>query len=209
MLVRAQDTTDEIERAIARISEQMNSNNHRTGLTTAQNAAGIAEMLDLGVPVERVSKELSVKRKAVKLLGAAGRRDAARTSLEEQGLTIEQAAVIATFEAEGDTEAVETLAQCHRRSFDYQARMLLADQKCGQATTQRGTRIACRSVSRGNPHRPTARPGAHRCPGRRRRGNTPGRRRPRRRSPAPTRSVRRWGDAAAGRWRRRCCARAR
>ncbi|RYF58710.1 MAG: hypothetical protein EOO27_11640 [Comamonadaceae bacterium] len=75
MLVRSQGTTDEIERAIARISEQMNSNNHRTGLTTAQNAAGIAEMLDLGVPVERVSKELSVKRKAVKLLGAVGRRE--------------------------------------------------------------------------------------------------------------------------------------
>lgn len=129
VLVRSQDTTDEIERAIARISEQMNLNNHRTGLTTAQNAAGIAEMLDLGVPVERVSKELSVKRKAVKLLGAVGRRDAARASLEEQGLTIEQAAVIATFEADGDTEAVETLAQCQRHSFDYQARMLLADRK--------------------------------------------------------------------------------
>ncbi|WP_185950109.1 hypothetical protein [Rhodococcus sp. 4CII] len=96
-MVRSQDTTDEIERAIARISEQMNSNNHRTGLTTAQNAAGIAEMLDLGVPVERVSKELSVKRKAVKLLGAVGRREAARASLEEQGLTIEQAAIVAKF----------------------------------------------------------------------------------------------------------------
>ncbi|UNN05328.1 chromosome partitioning protein ParB [Rhodococcus opacus] len=107
----------------------MNSNNHRTGLTTAQNAAGVAEMLDLGVPVDRVSKELSVKRKAVKLLGAVGRREAARASLEEQGLTIEQAGIVAEFEANGDTEAVEALAQCQRHSFDYEARRLRADRK--------------------------------------------------------------------------------
>ncbi|MHA4855146.1 ParB/RepB/Spo0J family partition protein [Rhodococcus sp. MSC1_016] len=128
VLVRSQDTADEVERALARISEQMNSNNHRTGLTTAQNAAGVAEMLDLGVPVERVSKELSVKRKTVKLLGAVGRREAARAILEE-GLTIEQAAVVAKFEADGDTEAVQVLVSCHRNSFDYQARTLLADRQ--------------------------------------------------------------------------------
>ncbi|MFC9556023.1 ParB/RepB/Spo0J family partition protein [Rhodococcus sp. NPDC056960] len=129
VLVRPQHAADEVERAIARISEQMNSNNHRTGLTAAQNAAGVAEMLDLGVPVERVSRELSVKQKEVKLLGAVGRREGARASLEEQGLTIEQAAVIATFEADGDTEAMAALVQCHRRTFDYQARRLLADRK--------------------------------------------------------------------------------
>ncbi|MFZ2174249.1 MAG: ParB/RepB/Spo0J family partition protein, partial [Rhodococcus sp. (in: high G+C Gram-positive bacteria)] len=129
VLVRPLETDDAVEQAVARISEQVNSNNHRAALTRGQNAAAVAEMLELGVPVEKVAKTLSVKQKSVKLYGAVGRHEAARASLEDQGLTIEQAAVVAKFEADGDIEAVELLAQSDRRQFDFHATNLLRSRK--------------------------------------------------------------------------------
>ncbi|WP_072713682.1 ParB/RepB/Spo0J family partition protein [Rhodococcus rhodnii] len=124
VIVRPDDADTAAEHAIARIGEQVVSNNHRSALTAAQNARAVTEMLDLGVPVATVARTLSVPQKSVALYGAVGRRAHAADALDGS-LTLEQAAVLAQFEADGDDEAVRELTTVSPGYFDYTAQRLL------------------------------------------------------------------------------------
>ncbi|WP_137875573.1 ParB N-terminal domain-containing protein [Rhodococcus sp. Q] len=128
VVVRRCDPDTEPDQA-TRIGEQIRSNDQRTALTHSQRAAGIAAMLDLGLSVTAVAKTASVDRSKVKALATVGASAAARTSMDDHQLTLDQATVIAEFEAEGDTHGIERLLGTSTFNFDYKAQQLRVDRE--------------------------------------------------------------------------------
>ncbi|CAN5164117.1 hypothetical protein BH09ACT9_BH09ACT9_23690 [soil metagenome] len=111
-------------RAVDRIGKQITANRHREGLTAAQHTRGIAQMLEFGASITKVSKTLAMNKKDVKAQAAVGKAEAARTALDAGQLDLEQAAVVAEFEAAGDTEAVEMLLNTGPYNFTYTAQRI-------------------------------------------------------------------------------------
>ncbi|WP_242692731.1 hypothetical protein [Rhodococcus sp. D-46] len=52
-------------RAFDRIGKQITANRHRKGLTAAQHTRGVAQMLEFGASITRVSKTLAMNKKDV------------------------------------------------------------------------------------------------------------------------------------------------
>ena len=126
-LVTPDTATNDAERGIQRITQQIVANDHRNDLTDGQRAAGIAQMLDLGASVTKISKAVHLPRGQVKAAAAVGTSATARTALDSGQLDLEQAEIVARFEAEGDTEAVDKLMTAGRYQFRYIAQRLLDD----------------------------------------------------------------------------------
>ncbi|MFE5702179.1 ParB/RepB/Spo0J family partition protein [Rhodococcus koreensis] len=126
-LVTPDTATNDAERGIQRITQQIVANDHRNDLTDGQRAAGIAQMLDLGASVTKISKAVHLPRTQVKAAAAVGTSATARTALDSGQLDLEQAEIVARFETEGDTEAVEKLMTAGRYQFRYIAQRLLDD----------------------------------------------------------------------------------
>ena len=116
-------TADEREAGIERITEQMNLNDQREALTRGQHAAGVAELRDLGLSVQKVAKALHVPKSYVEKAGRAGRSERARQQLDDRQLTLEGAAILADLEdaAQAEpwiTEAIEKIFE-NRYGFEY------------------------------------------------------------------------------------------
>ncbi|MFC8532067.1 ParB/RepB/Spo0J family partition protein [Nocardia sp. NPDC057227] len=118
---------DDTERRIERTLVQINLNDRRTPLTDADRAAGVALMLDLGATPTRVAEGLQRKRSEIRAAAAVGRSATARGLLNSGQHTLEQLAVIADYEAAGDTDAVHALTTAAHYQFGYQARRLAAE----------------------------------------------------------------------------------
>ncbi|WP_280378331.1 ParB/RepB/Spo0J family partition protein [Nocardia wallacei] len=123
----ADTAVDEKEAEIARVFEQITLNDRRIALTDGDRAAGIAHALDLGASVTRVSKALQTKRDQVKLARKVGASPTARGLVDDGQLDFEQAAVIAEYEAVGDTDAVTRLTKVSRGYFTFEARRIAND----------------------------------------------------------------------------------
>ncbi|NRH31126.1 ParB N-terminal domain-containing protein [Rhodococcus sp. MS13] len=119
-------------RTIDRIGKQITANRHREGLTAAQHTRGVAQMLEFGASITKVSKTLAMNKKDVKAQVAVGKAEAARTALDAGQLDLEQAAVVAEFEETGDTEAVEKLLKTGPYNFTYTAQRI-RDQRAEEA----------------------------------------------------------------------------
>lgn len=111
-------------RTIDRIGKQITANRHREGLTAAQHTRGVAQMLEFGASITKVSKTLAMNKKDVKAQAAVGKAEAARTALDAGQLDLEQAAVVAEFEEAGDAEAVEMLLKTGPYNFTYTAQRI-------------------------------------------------------------------------------------
>ncbi|WP_216892189.1 ParB/RepB/Spo0J family partition protein [Nocardia alni] len=110
------------QRAVARITEQINANDHRVALTEGDRAGGIAELLDLGVSLTRISKSLTINNlDTVRKSGQVGHSRTARTMLDDNQLILDHAAILAEFDAIGDTAAVQQLQRAHRTTFVHEA----------------------------------------------------------------------------------------
>ena len=131
VVIRTED--DDTQNAqVSRIVEQIVSNDQRTGLTEGQRAAGIAQLFDLGVGVQDTARALSVTQKVAKVAGRVGGSVAARAALDTGQLSLEHAAVLASFEKMGDDDAVAQLLDAaeHRPyNFPHLARRLTEDRK--------------------------------------------------------------------------------
>jgi ParB family chromosome partitioning protein len=115
------------DREVERLTQQVNTNDRRIALTAGQRAKAVTDMLDLGVSVTKIAKTLQYdKRDTVKTAGTAGRSETALGALDSGQLTLEQAAVVAVFDADGNTDAVETLLAA-RYNFHWTAQRLLAE----------------------------------------------------------------------------------
>ena len=111
-------------RAVDRIGKQITANRHREGLTAAQHTRGVAQMLEFGASITKVSKTLAMDKKDVKAQAAVGKAEAARAALDVGQLDLAHAAVVAEFEEAGDTEAVEKLLTTRSYDFDHVAERL-------------------------------------------------------------------------------------
>jgi ParB family chromosome partitioning protein len=126
------------DREIERLTQQIVANDRRIDLTAGQRAKAVTDMLELGVSVPKIAKAVQVKRETVKAAGAAGRSQAAIGALDAGQLTLDQAAIVAVFDAEGDTDAVETLLGVARYDFRWTAQCLLEDRAMRKARTAAG-----------------------------------------------------------------------
>ena len=111
-------------RAVDRIGKQITANRHREGLTAAQHTRGVAQMLEFGASITKVSKTLAMDKRDVKAQAAVGKAEAARAALDAGELDLAHAAVVAEFEEAGDTEAVEKLLTTRSYDFDHVAENL-------------------------------------------------------------------------------------
>ena len=111
-------------RAVDRIGKQITANRHRAGLTAAQHTRGVAQMLEFGASITKVSKTLAMDKKDVKAQAAVGKAEAARAALDAGQLDLAHAAVVAEFEEAGDTDAVEKLLTTRSYDFDHVAERL-------------------------------------------------------------------------------------
>ncbi|WP_231951484.1 hypothetical protein [Nocardia terpenica] len=105
-------------------------------------------MLDLGMPIAKVSKATHMKKDAVKTTALIGKSPTARRLLDEGSLDLAQLEVIAEFENAGDTDAVARLEQTDPRDFNWTAQLLrderdqaLAHQAEALGYTEQGYRV--------------------------------------------------------------------
>ncbi|MEK8073200.1 ParB/RepB/Spo0J family partition protein [Rhodococcoides navarretei] len=126
------------DREIERLTQQVVANDRRIGLTEGQRAKAVTDMLELGLSVPKIAKAVQVKRETVKAAGAAGRSQTAIGALDAGQLTLDQAAIVAVFDAEGDTAAVEKLLGVARYDFRWTAQRLLEDRAVRKARAAAG-----------------------------------------------------------------------
>lgn len=99
-------TTDQV-RTVARITEQIVTNDHRVSLTETQRAKGIQQLLMEGIPVTKVAKSLTIPKAVVAAAAIATQSATAMHALGASQLTIQQAATLAEFD--NDPEAAQYL----------------------------------------------------------------------------------------------------
>ena len=112
---------------IERVTDQLIANEHRADLTTTQRAAAAQQLIELGVSRTKVAKATRLgSTKAVDAAVSVAGSEAGITGLA-WGLTIEQAAIVAGYEDDGDTQAVEALMSAATDGrFDHKAAELVA-----------------------------------------------------------------------------------
>lgn len=91
------------------ILSMLHENSNRDGLTAAERAQGIQDALDLGTPLTRLAKGLSLKPKEVKRFAAATQfAEATRAAMHSMALTLDQAEALAALEVDPEAHAVAT-----------------------------------------------------------------------------------------------------
>lgn len=118
VMVREQ-TADERAADIERITEQYNANEQREDLTRGQRAGAVADLLDLGLNVQKVATALHVPKAYVEKAGRAGRSERARSQLDDRQLTLEAAALLADLEdaAEAEPWIPDTIDKIFERGY--------------------------------------------------------------------------------------------
>lgn len=135
VFIQPAETGNDNARKAVRIGQQIISNDQRAALTDGQRAAGIAAMLELGLSTTAVAKATSVPRNKVKPLATIGASKAARSSLDTHQLTLDQASIVAEFEAAGDIDGIERLLRAPY-DFHYLAERLRQDREERHARAQ-------------------------------------------------------------------------
>ncbi|MBF6333164.1 ParB/RepB/Spo0J family partition protein [Nocardia transvalensis] len=145
--VRRAPDLDDKTRALTRVTKQLGTY-RRVALSKGDHAAAVALMLDLGMPITKVSKATQLKKDVVKTTALIGKSPTARRLLDEGSLDLAQLEVIAEFENAGDTDAVARLEQTDARDFNWTAQLLrherdqtLAQQAEALSYTEQGYRV--------------------------------------------------------------------
>lgn len=127
--VRESADGDEKSEVMTRVCEQIVENDQRQGLTEAQRARGIQQLLDIGMPSTKVAKTLTIPKKTVEAAAVAAQSKTALDALGSTTLTIQQAATLAEFE---DAEATAYLIEA-RSSGQFDHRVSELRQKAAAA----------------------------------------------------------------------------
>ncbi|MGB3351170.1 MAG: chromosome partitioning protein ParB [Mycobacterium sp.] len=135
------------DREIERLTQQVSTNDRRIDLTDGQRAKAVTEMFELGLSATKIAKTMQYdSRETAKAAGTAGRSQTARQALDSGQLDLEQAAVVAVFDADGDDEAVEELLDAGSR-FRSVAQELIADRAERKARAEAGTPYADKGLT--------------------------------------------------------------
>ena len=95
---------------IERITDQLQTNEQRTQLNNTDRATAFQQLLDLGVSRTKIAKVTHTPKKTVDAALAIAGSAHAMAAVNDL-LTLEQGAIIAGYEADGDTEAVSELLE--------------------------------------------------------------------------------------------------
>lgn len=112
---------------VDRIISQRDENTHRTGLTARDEIGVVEQLAAFGLSAAQVAKKARIKRRVVDAALTVAGSEAARSAAETwEGLTLDQAAVVAEFEH--DEESVEKLMRAARTGqFDHVAQRMRDD----------------------------------------------------------------------------------
>lgn len=146
----AADDAAEVER----ITDQLVANEQRTDLSNRQRATAFQELLDLGVSATRIAKVTHTTKKAVDAALATASSAAALDAVE-QSLTLAQGAILAGYDTDDDTEAVEALlAAATGGRFDHKATEL-AQRATERALIRKTVAELVEQGYQASAHRPT------------------------------------------------------
>ncbi|MGW4368043.1 ParB/RepB/Spo0J family partition protein [Nocardia takedensis] len=114
----------ENEHRIERTLDQIILADRRIPLPAVDRARGIALMFELGATPTRVAQGLQRKRDEIAKAGAIGASPTATRLLDERQFDLDQLAVIADYEARGDTDAVTRLENATSYNFGHTHRWI-------------------------------------------------------------------------------------
>ena len=107
--------TEESLDTATRLVSQIVENDHRSALSEADRIHGIQALLDTGLSATKVAKRLSVSADRVKASKAVAGSRVAMEAIQDQQLTLAEAAAVAEFD--GDEQAVDRLMRAAGRSY--------------------------------------------------------------------------------------------
>jgi ParB family chromosome partitioning protein len=130
---------------IERITDQLQTNEQRTQLNNTDRATVFQQLLDLGVSRTKIAKVTHTSKKTVDAALAIAGSAHAMAAVNDL-LTLEQGAIIAGYEADGDTEAVSDLLDAATEGrFEYKHAELVEPptnaRPCAKVSTTGGTRV--------------------------------------------------------------------
>jgi ParB family chromosome partitioning protein len=99
-----------------RITDQMVENLHRASIRERETRDGIEQLALLGVSAAQIVKRTAVARPVVDAALAVAAHEASKARMDEQEMTLEQAAIFAEFE--DDPDAVATLTTAWQSRWD-------------------------------------------------------------------------------------------
>jgi ParB family chromosome partitioning protein len=116
---------DSIEKAQDRIVQQLVVNDHRAGLTQADEVAAVQELALFGMSATAIARKIGAPKKAVDVAIAVGSSEVASAAMRESQVTLAAAALIAEFDDDPEVQAeladhavqgynIEHRAQQHR-----------------------------------------------------------------------------------------------
>lgn len=103
--VRVLERPEDAERIVAQVSENL----HRAEMSAAEERDAIEQLALLGVSAAQIAKRTAIEREQVNAALKVAKSETARSRMDNDGLTLEQAAILAEFE--DDPEALSRLEQ--------------------------------------------------------------------------------------------------
>lgn len=130
VLVETQQLPDERDRRIDRILDQLGENEHRSGISDADEARATQQLLGLGLTAGQIARRRHIPTKRVKTAAAVAQNQVAMDAVAEGVLDLAQAAVAAEF-ADDETAVARltTAASTRPEQFDHIAQQLRDDRE--------------------------------------------------------------------------------
>jgi ParB family chromosome partitioning protein len=130
VIVETQALTDERDRTVDRILDQFGENEHRSGISDADEARATQKLLGLGLTAAQIARRRHIATKRVKATALVAQNQVAMDAVAEGLLDLAQAAVVAEF-ADDQTAvlALRTAASKRPEQFDHITQQLRDDRE--------------------------------------------------------------------------------
>lgn len=148
VLVEDEELTDERDRAIDRILDQLGENEHRCGLGEADEVRATQQLLGLGLSARQIARRRHLPTKRVQTAVTVARNQLALDALAQGQLDLTQAAVLAEFA--DDQDAVLTLtsaASARPEQFEHIAQQLRDDREETRLRAELTAALTARGVT--------------------------------------------------------------
>ncbi|MGV9638033.1 ParB/RepB/Spo0J family partition protein [Nocardia rhamnosiphila] len=142
----AEEDADAAAREFERITKQFSENKMREDMTTAEEAAAVEQVLNLGVTPAKAAKKLGMSTDAVKTVRTVSKSATARELATADQLTFDQAAAVIEFE--DDPKAVARLIHAAGTGqFEHTAQVIRAERQAQAAYRAAAAEFAERGFS--------------------------------------------------------------
>lgn len=130
VVVEIEQGTDERDRRIDRILDQLGENEHRSGISDADEARATQQLLGLGLTAGQIARRRHIATKRVKTAAVVAESQVAMNAVAEGLLDLAQAAAVAEFAADETAVARLTTAASERpEQFDHITQQLRDDRE--------------------------------------------------------------------------------